>query len=115
MSGSALNTPGQPLTDAFYDFDASDPTMPLCSSPEVFRLAPDGESTCTCFIESQCQPNVSVSSLLAVPYPSYSPDHSYAVTIDLGSGPPKRLIFGFSDCGCGDNVGTFTLELHSSP
>ena len=33
------------------------------------------------------------------------------VTIDLGSAPPTLLIFGFSDWGCGDEVGTFTTRL----
>jgi hypothetical protein len=109
VSGIGETTPGNPLKDAFYELVLGDTNTASAPDSLVFRLARQSQSACTCLTEAQCQPNVAVASLLVGTYPAFRPDHTYTVTLDLGTGAPDRLAFGFADCGCGDNSGTFTV------
>jgi hypothetical protein len=111
VAGVGETTPGQPLKDAFYELALGDPATAGPADALVFRVARASQSSCTCLVEAECQPNVSVASLVVGAYPVFRPDHVYVVTVDLGAGPPERLTFGFADCGCGDNSGTFSLSL----
>lgn len=109
VTGTGENTPGNPLSDAFYSLTVGDPSTPIVVDPPVFRVVRASAGTCTC--AGECPTSVPVSSLLAGAYPGFSASHTYSVVIDLGAGPAERLTFGFADCGCFDNSGTFNVDL----
>jgi len=44
-------------------------------------------------------------------YPLFNSSHVYTVQLNLGSGAAQQLHFGFADCGCSDNTGSFTLSI----
>jgi hypothetical protein len=105
VSGVGEATPGNPRQDAFY------PEGGGVGDPDIFRVAREGDSDCTCFVEVECHPNYQVASLLVGSYPAFDPSHAYSVVLDLGGGPATRLTFGFWDCGCSDNSGVFTVTI----
>jgi hypothetical protein len=109
VSGIYINTPGQPLEDAFYHVDLADNSRSTDGAcPECFRYNRLSEGANVCYLLST---NYRVSDLVVGGYPAFQPSHEYTVTLDLGSSPAERLDFGMADCGCSDNSGTHTVTL----
>jgi hypothetical protein len=106
VSGTMVNTPGNPSTDAFYNIEELNPSVPVSQAPEWLRFAREGQAPNTCYPGAY-----PVSGLFAQPYPAFDAGHSYAVLLDLGPGPAARLLLGIADCGCWDNSGTFPLTI----
>lgn len=115
VQGVGENTPGQPLTDAFYELILGNPGAPSSANPLAFRLARASQSECTCLGFAECDPNVAIETLMVDPYPLFRSDHDYTVRLYLGAGPAERLVLGFADCGCSDNSGTFAVEVQTVP
>jgi hypothetical protein len=110
VTGLFVNSPGGPLEDPFYYVNLNDNSVSAGACPDCFRYNIFSDVACIC--GAACGGvSYKVADLLAEPYPPFSPSHEYAVKLDLGSGPPKRISFGMADGGCYDNSGTHTVTI----
>jgi hypothetical protein len=110
VSGLIVNTPGNPLEDAFYGVNAADTTMSAGACPDCFRYNRLSEGSCLCASECTATSH-RVSDLLTGSYPAFSPSHEYTVTLNLGQAAPERINFAIADCGCADNSGMHKVTI----
>ena len=113
VSGLYVNSPGDPLQDAFYGVSLADNSMSAGPCPGCFVYDRASEGSCVCATECASTSHA-VSDLLAQPYPAFSPSHVYTVKLNLGTAAAQPLNFGMADCGCGDNSGTHVVTLTPS-
>ena len=102
VSGTLFGSPSSE-TDPFYN---NFPNPIQC--PDCFVYNRVSQGTCEC-VGSCPATQVGVNGVTG--YILYNPTHAYMLTLDLGSAPPERLNFSYGDCGCGDNVGNWTLSI----
>jgi hypothetical protein len=114
ISGTMVNTPGNPTQDAFYALSVDDPTVSAGACPDCMRYNRASEGTCLCGFECPATSHA-LSGIVVGPYPAFDPTHVYTVTLDLGSAAPDRLDFAPYDCGCFDNTGGFTVVIPATP
>ncbi len=110
VSGTMVNTPGNPTNDAFYHLAVGDPSTQVGQATEWLRYNRVTEGTCLCGLE--CLPTSHrVTDILVALYPPFDASHVYTVALDLGNASAEPLHFGIYDCGCFDNSGQFTLSI----
>jgi hypothetical protein len=108
VSGLLVNTPGNPLQDAFYGVDPTDTSMSVGPCQGCFRFNRVSEGSCLCSFECAATSHP-IESILAQPLPAFESSHIYTVLLDLGGGPAEQLHFAMADCGCSDNSGEYTV------
>jgi hypothetical protein len=111
IRGIVGNTANFDDADPFYFVVQHVDSVAVRSCDGCVRYNRVSEGTCLC---DTC-PSTShiLSGLLIDGYPGFSPTNEYTVRVDFGSGPAERLNFGYSDCGCFDNTGSYTMTLVS--
>ena len=110
VSGLLDNTPGNPLQDAFYNVDPINHAVSAGPCQGCFRYNRVSEGSCLCSFECAGTSHP-IESLLAQPLPAFEPSHTYTVLLDLGLASPEALHFAMADCGCGDNMGAYTVTI----
>src|SRR5689334_11036662 len=80
VSGLLLNTPGNPLQDAFYGVDPNDTSMAVGPCQGCFRFNRVSEGNCLCSFECPATSHP-IESILAQPLPAFEPSHTYTVLL----------------------------------
>lgn len=99
VSGTMVNTPGNPSSDPFYGVNEQDHSIVVGPDPFwfLYRRVIDGTSG-------------TVSGILVGPYPPFNSSNTYTVTVDFGS-VPSEIEFSIPDGGCHDNSGQFIVTI----
>jgi len=105
-----LMTNGASRVDPFYNVNAASPSTSVGACTDCLRYNRASEGICVCSTECPTTSHL-VSQVLTQGYPVFNSSHVYTVQLNLGSGAAQQLHFGFADCGCYDNTGSFTLSI----
>jgi len=112
VRGIIGNTANFDDVDAFYyvvQNDDSIPIMPFKPCDGCVRFDRVSEGACVC--AHDC-PAHNLIDVLIGGYPSFQSTNEYTVQVDFGP-QVERLNFGFGDCGCSDNLGSYTVTIVS--